>query len=158
MIKRPALAIALGLTTFILTIAAVLFYQVQTSTTVVSATTGQPAEATNQPASPASAVAPAENISPDQAVTAALKATPGGQLLRAPELVNYMGIVAYEVPLSTGMVYVDSNTGRVLSNRAIVPQYAERQQPKKHGESDEHKSTGSPVFGSGSHTEEHDSD
>ena len=158
MIKRPALAIAIGLTTFIMTIVAVLAYQVQTSMLVASAEVNTAPVANSQPASPASAVVPAPKISPDQAATSALKATPGGQLLRTPELVNYMGIVVYEVPLSTGMVYVDINTARVLSNRAILPQYAEPSQPKKRGESNEHKSSGESKSGSYSHEGKDDDD
>ncbi|MBI5879402.1 MAG: PepSY domain-containing protein [Chloroflexi bacterium] len=146
MIKRPALAIAIGLTTFIMTIAGVLFYQLSTIGVATSGAeaVAQPAK-TNTSVQPVSAVdmaVPTPKISPEQAATAALKSTPGGRLLRAPELVNYMGITAYEVTLSTGLVYVDINTARVLYNGAVPAQSVAQQRGEK-----EHKAEHGSIFG-----------
>ena len=55
------------------------------------------------------------SIPADQAVAIALNSMRGAKLIHAPELVNYQGQVAYEVQLDRGTVYVDANSGRVLT-------------------------------------------
>ncbi|MFL5732589.1 MAG: PepSY domain-containing protein [Chloroflexia bacterium] len=53
-------------------------------------------------------------VSADDATTIALNSVPGASLSGQPRLVNFGGIVAYEVPLDAGTVYVDANQGQVL--------------------------------------------
>ncbi len=55
-------------------------------------------------------------LSADRASQIALHAVPGATLVRPPELVNYQGIVAYEVVLDRGVWYVDANSGAILAN------------------------------------------
>lgn len=69
------------------------------------------------PVQPTAVPAPAVSdyaVSPDQAAAIAMAQTPGTQLLRQPELVNFQGVVAYEVALNVGMIYVDAYTGQML--------------------------------------------
>lgn len=63
--------------------------------------------------------APAQEypVSPEQAIWQAVAvAPPQAQVLRAPELVDLQGTVAYEVPFDSGNVYVDATTGQVLAS------------------------------------------
>jgi uncharacterized membrane protein YkoI len=60
----------------------------------------------------------AANITPEQAAVLALVASRGGSLTAQPELVNFEGTVAYEVKLTSGPIYIDAATGRVLYNSA----------------------------------------
>jgi len=88
----------------------------------------QPRQAAIQPESiaptapPAATAPPAPTyaISADAAAAIALSAVPGTILTRAPELVSFQGIVAYEVLLDRGTVYVDANSGQILYNGAAV--------------------------------------
>jgi hypothetical protein len=64
--------------------------------------------------------APAYAVSPDMALTIATNVAPGAKLTRQPELVNFQGIVAYEVLFDRGAVYVDANSGQVLYNGAAA--------------------------------------
>ncbi len=59
-------------------------------------------------------------VSPDMAASTALTVAPGTMLIREPELVNFQGVVAYEVTLDRGQVYVDANNGSVLYNGAVA--------------------------------------
>ena len=71
----------------------------------------------------AAATVPAEAayaISAEQAAEIALQAVPWAKLLGPAELVDFQGVVAYEVALNVGMVYVDANTGDILYNGAVV--------------------------------------
>jgi uncharacterized membrane protein YkoI len=70
-------------------------------------------------ATPTATVAPAFSISADTAVAIVLTNVRGGELVKPPELVDYMGAAAYEVSLVQGLVYVDANTGKILANGAI---------------------------------------
>ena len=63
--------------------------------------------------------APAFAISADTAVAIVLTTVRGGEIIKPPELVDYMGAAAYEVSLVQGLVYVDANTGKILANGAI---------------------------------------
>lgn len=58
-------------------------------------------------------------VSPELAAFIALAAAPNAYLVKPPELVIYRGLVAYEVTLSTGKVYVDANTGAIMWNGAV---------------------------------------
>jgi uncharacterized membrane protein YkoI len=62
---------------------------------------------------------PTYPVSADTAVAIVLTAVRGAALQAPPELVDYMGAVAYEVSLDRGLVYVDANTGKILANGAI---------------------------------------
>lgn len=69
------------------------------------------------------ATAPADAayaISAEQAAEIALQAVPWAKLLRPAELVDFEGVVAYEVALNVGVIYVDANTGDILYNGAVV--------------------------------------
>jgi hypothetical protein len=59
-------------------------------------------------------------ISPDLAAYIALSVAPNAYLVKPPELVLFRGVVAYEVTLNTGQVYVDANSGAILWNGAVV--------------------------------------
>jgi uncharacterized membrane protein YkoI len=60
------------------------------------------------------------SITPDMAVTIALKAVPGATLIGQPQLLTYQNKLAYQVTLNRGLVYVDANSGQILSNSAKV--------------------------------------
>ena len=60
--------------------------------------------------------APAYPVSPEQAAMIAMGVVPGATLTATPELVSFQGVVAYEVILSRGKVYVDATSGAVLYN------------------------------------------
>jgi uncharacterized membrane protein YkoI len=64
--------------------------------------------------------APTYAVSPDIAMAIALNSAPGATLTRQPELVDFQGIIAYEVLLDRGAVYVDANSGQVLYNAAAA--------------------------------------
>jgi uncharacterized membrane protein YkoI len=73
-------------------------------------------------APPTTSSTPAEpGITADRAALIALDAAVGTRLLHDPELVNFEGSTAYEVPLDQGMVYVDAQTGTILANQASTP-------------------------------------
>jgi hypothetical protein len=44
----------------------------------------------------------------------------GAILTGAPDLVSFQGVVAYEVLLDRGTVYVEANSGQILYNGAAV--------------------------------------
>lgn len=86
-------------------------------------TAAQPAGAPTTAAAPAQTTTNAQTtgsypVSADQAGTLAISGAPGATLSGTPTLVSYQGIVAYEVPLSTGMAYVDATTGQVIASFA----------------------------------------
>jgi hypothetical protein len=58
-------------------------------------------------------------ISPEMAAYLALASAPNAYLVKVPEIVLFRGVVAYEVTLSTGKVYVDANNGAILWNGAV---------------------------------------
>jgi hypothetical protein len=103
-----------------------------------------------QPAQPDAA-----RISGDAAAQAALSASPGAQLTSAPELVDYQGVVAYEVRLDAGLVYVDAGTGSVIFNGAVPqqagPQQVERGWSRDGDDDDDHEE-----FEHDEHEHEHD--
>jgi uncharacterized membrane protein YkoI len=84
---------------------------------------------------PQSTPTPDFYLTPQGAMSAAILTVPGATILSVPELVNYQGIVAYEVRLDSGIVYVDASNGAVLYNgaaQAQVPAPARR-----HGDDNE---------------------
>lgn len=64
----------------------------------------------------ATAASPAVVFSPEQAANIALQVAPGAVLMGIPVLVNFQEALAYKVSLSTGVVYVDANSGQVVYN------------------------------------------
>lgn len=54
-------------------------------------------------------------LSPAQATALAKKNSPSSLLQATPELINYNGMVAYEVRLDSGTSYIDANLGTVLN-------------------------------------------
>ncbi len=121
MTQRISLLIAGALTVFVL----VLMLGVGLTVAVKSFVATRAATPLQAPASNASTQQPATasnavdvQLTPGQAAVIATNAAPNSVLVRAPELVNYQGTVAYEVGLNQGYVYVDANTGRVLFNGA----------------------------------------
>jgi uncharacterized membrane protein YkoI len=84
--------------------------------------------------------APAYAISADAASRLALSAAPGATLSRAPELVSFQGVVAYEVLLDRGAVYVDANSGQILYNGAAIAVASGG--GGEHHEGDEHEGDG----------------
>jgi len=65
---------------------------------------------------------PSYPVSADQAVQVALAAAPGARLIRQPELVSFQGLVAYEVALDQGMMYIDAQSGQILDNGVAAGQ------------------------------------
>jgi uncharacterized membrane protein YkoI len=144
MTQRIALIIAGAMTTFVL----VLIVGISASVAVKSLAPVQ-ADAQTQPlAAPTQVSAPlapdpapiAVKLTPNQAAQIALRSTPRATLVRAPELVNFQGTVAYEVILNQGTVYVDANSGKILSavansSTASNPR-GERRQESEHEEGD----------------------
>ncbi len=61
----------------------------------------------------------ATNITPEQAAVLALVASRGASLSGQPELVSFEGSVAYEVKTSSGLIYIDAASGKVLFNGTI---------------------------------------
>lgn len=60
----------------------------------------------------------ATNITPEQAAVLALVASRGASLTALPELVNFQGTVAFEAKMTSGLIYIDAASGRVLYNGA----------------------------------------
>lgn len=54
-------------------------------------------------------------LSPAQAIASAKQDAPSATLQATPELINYNGMVAYEVLLNSGTTYIDANLGTVLN-------------------------------------------
>ncbi len=138
MTQRISLLIAGALTVFVL----VLMLGVGLTVAVKSFVATRAATQLQSPASNASIQQPVSNavdvqLTPGQAAVIATNAVPNSVLVRAPELVNYQGTVAYEVGLNQGYVYVDANTGRVLFNGANATTTGSNRQ--RTGEHSEHE-------------------
>jgi len=59
-------------------------------------------------------------ISPEQATELALgSALSGSQLTGEAQLVNFEGLVAFEVPFNLGNIYIDATTGELIFNGTI---------------------------------------
>ena len=125
MSHKAALVIAAAVTAFFMVIfggllAAVVLPAARAAAPSAAPTVLQPVtvapSATPEPAAADQQVA----VSPDMAAAIALAAAPGAALNSPPDLVLFQNIVAYEVSLDQGLVYVDANTGAVLSNGAAA--------------------------------------
>ncbi|MBK9714018.1 MAG: PepSY domain-containing protein [Kouleothrix sp.] len=92
-------------------------------------------QASQSPSAPASQ---AYAVSRDIAVAIGQAAAPGAALAKPPELVDFQGVVAYEVVLDRGSVYVDANTGQVLYNGAAAAPSGRRGEHED-GEHEEHE-------------------
>jgi uncharacterized membrane protein YkoI len=93
--------------------------QVVSENQTLQAQLAQQADTTNESSA---AVAPA--ISADAALQIALDTVVSSAVLSAePELVDFEGSVAYEVPFEQGNLYIDADTGEVLFNGtlALIP-------------------------------------
>ena len=141
MTQRFALILAGALTVFVLVLMAGVGLTVAAKSFVTTrAATQLQAPASNaaiqQPAVASDAVG--VQLTPGQAAVIATGAAPNTVLVRAPELVNFQGTIAYEVGLNQGNVYVDANTGKVLFNGASVSAgttvRGERQRTGEHSE------------------------
>ncbi len=117
MTQRTTLLIAAALTAFVVVlVGATALTLALRPTAVTQAETIAPvnnAPSVNDPAALA-------RISATQAEQIAHNVVPNGTPLRTPELVSYQGIVAYEVILNQGTLYVDANSGKVLYNGATA--------------------------------------
>ncbi|OGO66863.1 MAG: hypothetical protein A2Z37_08485 [Chloroflexi bacterium RBG_19FT_COMBO_62_14] len=86
---------------------------------------------------------PTYPVSPEQAAMIAMGVVPGATLTATPELVSFQGVVAYEVILSRGKVYVDATSGAVLYNGtgggAAVAQSGRGGGGGGHADDDDHK-------------------
>jgi hypothetical protein len=68
----------------------------------------------------AQAAAPVIAVSADAAAGIAIAVAGGNKtIVRAPELVLFGGVVAYEVVFKHGSIYVDANSGQVLFNGTV---------------------------------------
>lgn len=121
MTHRTALMTAAALTAFLLVVVGGVIGRLSQPNGAEAASAGlaqpqiqfEPAQVPTQDA-PSSASSPTYAVSPASAAALALQGAPGARLSRAPELVNFQGVVAYEVPLDRGLVYLDASSGRVL--------------------------------------------
>lgn len=77
----------------------------------------RPAPPQPQPQAPSS---PRYPVSPDAAANVAVAAVRGARLNGTPDLVEFQGVAAYEVPLDRGNVYVDATSGKVLYDGAAA--------------------------------------
>ncbi len=144
MTQRIALLLAGALTIFVLVLMAGVGLTVAAKSFVTTqAATQLQAPASNvtiqQPATASDAVA--VQLTPDQAAAIATSVVLKAKILRAPELVNFQGAVAYEVGLNQGNVYVDANSGKVLFNSAstnAAAQTGPREQRNEVHEGDNH--------------------
>ena len=84
--------------------------QIQGSSAQIQEPSAQQAEASGAPAMPQARVSPA------QAIWIAMNVVPGSALMKEPELVLFQGVLAYEVVLDQGTLYIDANTGQILYN------------------------------------------
>ncbi|MBI3966954.1 MAG: hypothetical protein HY329_15075 [Chloroflexi bacterium] len=131
MTQRSAVYVSLGLTTFVLVLLWSILSRLagpsndppQTSlvgsaaTTVAVATTPArvlPPETTSSVSAP--------TITPNVATAIGLAHAPGATLLREPEVVDFDGVLAYEVLLDRGQIYVAATSGQVL--QSTVPTLA----------------------------------
>jgi hypothetical protein len=110
--RRSLIAIAAAAAALILLLVAVVAPRFSSpSTTPVP---------TSAPATPATGSLPQTGpatyaVSVDQAGVLAIAGAPGVTLTGTPAIVTYQGVVAYEVPLSNGLAYVDATSGKLLT-------------------------------------------
>ena len=113
--QRMTLVLAGALTAFVVVLMVGVGLTVAAKSIVTASAATQLLDAAVQPQSPASNAINVQ-LTPDQAAAVAMGIAPNATLIRAPELVNFQGTVAYEVGLNQGNVYVDANSGKVLLN------------------------------------------
>ncbi|MBI5301660.1 MAG: hypothetical protein HY868_05955 [Chloroflexi bacterium] len=133
MTQRVAFGLAGTITAFVFVVmcgvvAMVLVYQFSPSAASVQANAQTSAanevasntldggQANAQPNAPVTS-SQAIQLTPQQATTFAMNAAPRTRFTRAPELVLYNSALAYEFAYERGALYVDANTGAVMSNR-----------------------------------------
>lgn len=129
--QRAALLMAAALTAFVLVVAGGLVGGMQRATLAPSmqaqfgapAREQAPAVATPLPGAVSAGVAQGnsevDGLLPARVAEAiALAIVPGSRLVRLPDVVDFQGVVAYEIVLDRGMVYIDAMSGQVLSNGA----------------------------------------
>ncbi len=85
---------------------------------VSSAPAAAPVSASAAPGSAALPAAPTFAVTPDRAAQIAMATAPGASINGTPELVDFQGIISYEVNTTVGLIYVDANTGAVVFNSA----------------------------------------
>ncbi|MFD1245298.1 hypothetical protein [Paralysiella testudinis] len=98
------------------------------------------APAVTQATLPAASSAPATALSAAQALDVARQALPGAQFLQPPQLVDFDGIVAYEISADRGLIYIDANKRQVLSapgQPMAQPNPANQQYVREHDEHEE---------------------
>ena len=89
--------------------------------------------------------APSVVLSPARAIWIAMNAAPGSALMKEPELVLFQGVLAYEVVLDQGMLYIDANTGQILYNgispviQVIQPQLSSQETGSQSGSGKKHE-------------------
>jgi uncharacterized membrane protein YkoI len=128
MAQRFAFAVAAGLTAFVVMVlvALVTYVVIQGPSRTTAAISSNGVAAAQQAPAPSRDETEHEGsdtsddestsyaVSAERATGIALSVAPGASLLQQPRLVNMNGVVAYEVPLDKGNVYVDANSGQVL--------------------------------------------
>lgn len=134
MSQRVALLAAAGITAFVLVVIGGLVARAALASPTVSV----PVAPTDQVL-----ITESPSTSPDKyPVTAMLAATiasniaPGTRVIKEPELVDFQGVVAYEVTTDHGLIYVDANSGQVLHNGVQPPA---RVWAGEHEEHEEHE-------------------
>ncbi len=154
MSQRTALIVSAAVTAFVMVVVGGLILAVALPAARAAAPVAEPAAQAVTPLPDvvepeAAAAAPGVEaaVSPELAANIALFAAPGATLNGTPELVLYQDVLAYEVPLDRGLVYVDANSGDVLANGAAP---AFRQHDDDDGfESGEHERGEHSEFGEG---------
>lgn len=123
--QRTALFAAVALTAFVLVLAGgiigALTQPVPAAPAVLST---EDQSLTTNSQSPALAPAGAQTsyaVSAQQASKIALTTVSGATLTQTPQLVNLQGTAAYEVVLDRGTLYVDAQSGQVLSDTTSNP-------------------------------------
>ncbi len=114
MSQRMAFVLAGGITAFMLVLLGGVIFTVRLSDNIQARSLTQPVQAA--PEQQAANYKSTTALTTDHAAQIALNMAPGARLTVTPDLVNVEGTVAYEVTLDRGLVYVDANTGRVLSS------------------------------------------
>jgi hypothetical protein len=107
-------------------------------------------------------------VSASQAALFAIAVAPGGILLSQPRLVDFQGVLAYEIELDLARLYVDASTGALLWSSAanLIPPVVTTPPPfigssgVGHGISQQDERSGGRDSGNegGDHGDEHDDD
>lgn len=139
--QRTIMILTTILTAFILVVVGGIVRNVTAGNADVSNSTPSNQEpAYQEPAAPASDQMMV-GVTADSATAIALQAQPDGTLTKAPELVNYQGVVAYEILLDRASLYIDANSGEVLynsaENSAAMGEYEEYEEDEEHEEDDD---------------------